>query len=346
MDLTKYGLYTALAIVTYLMLLQWQEDYPPTIDDGSSSRAEAPQIPNAQNGSQASNDLPSDIPSGVPEVITSNTSDTPTVAAISNPSAADTTSSADLISIRTDTFEIRIDPVGGDIVYLALPFYLKQLDVPDDPFVLLDNQLGREYIAQSGLIGANGVDSDGRAIYRTTSASYSMSESADSLNVDLTTTTADGIEVIKRYGFNRDSYLIDISFIVNNRSSENWQANAFGQIKRDAFDDPSDAGGFGRTYLGFVTTIEDDPYIEIEFDDIDDSGSSTRETTGGWVAFSQHYFITAWVPDAESLNRVTTRKNGSNQYYGEFTSSAFQVAAGGSGTHTIQYYAGRKTNTF
>ena len=342
MDLTKYGLYTALAIVTYLMLLQWQEDYPPTIDDGSSSRAEAPQIPNAQNGSQASNELPSDIPSGVPEVITSNTSDTPTVAAISNPSAADTTSSADLISIRTDTFEIRIDPVGGDIVYLALPFYLKQLDVPDDPFVLLDNQLGREYIAQSGLIGANGVDSDGRAIYRTTSASYSMSESADSLNVDLTTTTADGIEVIKRYGFNRDSYLIDISFIVNNRSSENWQANAFGQIKRDAFDDPSDAGGFGRTYLGFVTTIEDDPYIEIEFDDIDDSGSSTRETTGGWVAFSQHYFITAWVPDAESLNRVTTRKNGSNQYYGEFTSSAFQVAAGGSGTHTIQYYAGPK----
>ena len=342
MDLTKYGLYTALAIVTYLMLLQWQEDYPPTIDDGSSSRVEIPQIPNAQNGSQASNELPSDIPSVVPEVITSNTSDTPAVAAISNPSAAGTTRTADLISIRTDTFEIRIDPVGGDIVYLALPFYLKQLDVPDDPFVLLDNQLGREYIAQSGLIGANGVDSDGRAIYRTTSASYSMSESADSLNVDLTTTTADGIEVIKRYGFNRDSYLIDISFIVNNRSSENWQANAFGQIKRDAFDDPSDAGGFGRTYLGFVTTIEDDPYIEIEFDDIDDSGSSTRETTGGWVAFSQHYFITAWVPDAESLNRVTTRKNGSNQYYGEFTSSAFQVAAGGSGTHTIQYYAGPK----
>jgi YidC/Oxa1 family membrane protein insertase len=169
-----------------------------------------------------------------------------------------------------------------------------------------------------------------------------MSESSDSLNVDLTTTTADGIEVIKRYGFNRNSYLIDISFIVNNRSTENWQANAFGQIKRDVFDDPSDAGGFGRTYLGFVTTMADDPYIEIEFDDIDDNGSNTIETTGGWVAFSQHYFITAWVPDAESLNRMTTRKNGNNQYYGEFTSSAFQVAAGETGNHNIQYYAGPK----
>ena len=343
MDLTKYGLYTALAIVTYLMLLQWQEDYPPTINDGSSSRVEIPQIPNAQNNTQVGNDLPSNIPVGTPEVVTTNdASDTPTIAVVSNPSAADTTSTEDLISIRTDSFDIRIDPVGGDIVHLALPLYLKQIDVADDPFVLLENQPGREYIAQSGLIGANGVDNDGRAIYRATSTSYSMSESSDSLNVDLTTTTADGIEVIKRYGFNRNSYLIDISFIVNNRSTENWQANAFGQIKRDVFDDPSDAGGFGRTYLGFVTTMADDPYIEIEFDDIDDNGSDTIETTGGWVGFSQHYFITAWVPDSESLNRITTRKNGNDQYYGEFTSSAFQVAAGETGNHNIQYYAGPK----
>ncbi len=338
MDLTKYALYTALAIVTYLMLLQWQEDYPPTINDGSSSRTEIPQIPNAQNSTAAGNDLPV----ALPPVATSSASDTPVVAPVNSSAAPATANTAELISIRTDTFDIRIDPVGGDIVHLALPLYLKQIDVPNDPFVLLDNQPGREYIAQSGLIGANGIDSDGRAVYSAASTSFAMSDSSDTLNVDLTTITADGVEVIKRYGFHRDSYLIDITFIVNNSSSTNWQANAFGQIKRDAFDDPSDAGGFGRTYLGFVTTLADDPYLEIEFEDIDDNGSTTLETTGGWMAFSQHYFITAWVPDAESLNRVTTRKNSSNQYFGEFTSSAFEVEAGGSGSHTIQYYAGPK----
>ena len=31
MDFTRFSLYSALAIVTYLMLLAWQEDYPPTI---------------------------------------------------------------------------------------------------------------------------------------------------------------------------------------------------------------------------------------------------------------------------------------------------------------------------
>ena len=342
MDLTKFALYTALAIVTYLMLLSWQEDYPPIIDDGSVARAEIPQIPNGQSDATAVNDLPSDIPTSTPSAPSSSQNDTPTVAPVTTSTSANTANPADLISVRTDTFDIRINPIGGDIVYLALPLYLKQLDVADDPFVLLDNQPGREYVAQSGLIGRNGVDSNGRATYRANSTSYTMSESADSLDVDLSLVTSDGVEVTKRYSFSRDSYLIDVSFIINNSTTETWQANAFGQIKRDAFDDPSDAGGFGRTYLGFVTTITDDPYIEIEFDDIDDNGSSTLETPGGWMAFSQHYFITAWIPAIESTTQLTTRKNSSNQYYGEFTSSAFEVAAGESGNHTIQYYAGPK----
>lgn len=339
MDLTRLALYTSLAIITYLMLLVWQEDYPPSIDDGTSSSVGIPQIPDGGNTSTTS--LASDIPSSVPTVPSPTANDTPTVATASN--AVISALSEESIFVHTDTFEIRINPVGGDIVYLALPLYLKQIDVANDPFVLLDNQAGREYIAQSGLIGANGIDNnEGRAIYRASSENYTLGESADRLDVDLTTTSANGVEIIKRYSFHRDSYLIDVEFIVNNKSTSNWQAIAYGQIKRDSFDDPSDAGGFGRTYLGFVTTKADDPYIEVEFDDIDDNGSSTLVTNGGWIGFSQHYFVTAWIPDINSSNRLTTRKNSDNQYLGEFTSSAFAVAAGDSGSHTIQYYAGPK----
>ncbi len=342
MDLTRFALYASLAIITYLLLLAWQEDYPPTIDDGSSSRLEIPQIPGRDNAADIATDSSSDIPTAVPVALATEPDGAVAAAPTNNSQLASTDVSEQLISVYTDTLEVRINPVGGDMVYLALPLYLKQIDVADDPFVLLDSQAGREYIAQSGLIGTNGVDNQGRAVYRSTANIYTLSDSADHLDVDLTTTTESGVEIIKRYRFHRDSYLIDISFIVNNKSTTNWQANAFGQIKRDAFDDPSDAGGFGRTYLGFVTTVTDDPYIEIEFEDIDDNGSSTLETSGGWMGFSQHYFITAWVPEVSTTNRYTTRKNGNNQYYGEFTSSAFNVLAGENGTHTIQYYAGPK----
>jgi YidC/Oxa1 family membrane protein insertase len=132
-----------------------------------------------------------------------------------------------------------------------------------------------------------------------------------------------------------------VSFSVNNPTNSDFRANAFGQIKRDAFDDPSSSGGFGRTYLGYVSTNEEDPYIEIDFDDIDD-GANSFETMGGWIGFSQHYFISAWVPDSNTVNRYTTRKNNLNQYFGEFTGSAFDVPATSSASYQMQFYAGPK----
>jgi len=342
MNLTRFSLYTSLAIITYLMLLAWQEDYPPMVDDGSSVQSSmpslTPQIPQGDNpGIGTSVTTASNVPTDVPTDIPSNSGDGNTV---SNAVASEPEYS-ELININTDTLSLSIDLNGGDIVFLALPKFLKQIDVPDGPFVLLDSNAGRSYVAQSGLIGADGIDSNGRAVYQSRSTSYRLSESDNSLNVDLTTTTADGVQITKRFGFTRDSYVVDISFIVNNPNNNPWVANPFGQLIRDNFDDPSSAGGLGRTYLGFVSTSDDDNYIEIEMDEIDD-GVESFDKQGGWIGFSQHYFVTAWIPNTESINRFSSRKNNANQYYGEFTGTAFTVDPRTTATHAFRYYAGPK----
>ncbi len=332
MDLTKFFLYTSLAVITYLMLLAWQADYPPLVD-GGSQQSPALQIP--ETPAAPVSDIPTDVPTTAPSVVISEPAQ-PTLS--TSPVAA----TSRLIEVETDTLELNIDLNGGDIVQLALPQYLKQLDVTDDPFVVLESGQGRSYVAQSGLIGANGTDSAGRAVYQTAATNYRIADNENTLVVDLIAQdTGPGVRVIKRYTFARDSYLVDVSFIVENQSPENWQANAFGQIKRDNFDDPSNSGGFMRTYLGFVTTSDDDPYIKIDFGDIDDATQAT-EMNGGWIGFSQHYFLSAWIPDADTPNRFTTRKNDINEYFGEFTSAAFAVAPGAIGEHTIQFYAGPK----
>lgn len=332
MDFNRFFLYTSLAIVTYLLLLAWQEDYPPVVDDGSVASSDVPLIPQS-NDAPVSSDLPGDLPTQ----LVAASQDAPALVQQSQGETADRRA----ITVSTDTFEIQIDLNGGDIVYLALPKFLKELNVINVPFVILNTTPNRNYVAQSGLIGRDGIDNVGRATYQTTSNTYQLADSDTSLNVDLVMRTAKGVQITKRFGFTRDSYVIDISYLVDNQSSETWQANAFGQIKRDNYDDPSNAGGFGRTYLGFVGTDPDDPYIEIEFDDIDD-GTTSSEMVGGWIGFSQHYFLSAWIPDTESPNRFTTRKNTSNQYLGEFTGSAFVVEPGSSGSHSIRYYAGPK----
>lgn len=342
MDITRFSLYSALAVITYLLLLAWQEDYPTIVNDGGISSelgglSDVGSTPFIEQTTASS-----DIPEQVPNTPSSSSDNGSLQNSQTQPLIQEVTGQEfSIVTVRTDTLELVIDLNGGDIVTLALPLYLKQLNVPDDPFILLEQSMARSYVAQSGLIGRDGIDAPNRARYKTSSPNFQMGESDDSLSVDLMTTTDTGVQIVKRYTFNRGSYLIDVSFIVNNPTNSDFRANAFGQIKRDAFDDPSSSGGFGRTYLGYVSTNEEDPYIEIDFDDIDD-GANSFETMGGWIGFSQHYFISAWVPDSNTVNRYTTRKNNLNQYFGEFTGSAFNVPATSSASYQMQFYAGPK----
>ena len=331
MNITKYLLYAALAAISYVMLLTWNTDYPPVVDFDSQVSRPALLSPEPEDRAAT------DIPTQVPDSPVSSTSSEP--GAVSQPPA--NLSPTSIISVSTDTFEIDIDLNGADITYLALPQFLKQLDVINDPFVLLESSPGRNYVAQSGLIGRDGIDNSGRAVYQSGSTSYRLNEDENALDVDLVTTTVGGVQVIKRFGFNRGSYLIDVTFIVDNQSGAEWQGNAFGQVKRDAFDDPSGAGYFSRSYLGFVATSDDDPYIKIPFGDVED-GAGSVDMNGGWIGFSQKYFLSAWIPSTETTNRFNTRINNINQYFGEFTSSSFAVPARSTGSQTVRFYAGPK----
>ena len=326
MDFTRFSLYSALAIVTYLMLLAWQDDYPPSISDTAPPVVLTPDT-------AAIADRPADLPRSLP----ATTPNTNTAGTSGNPSEAATGGD---IRISTDTLELSISLDGGDITSLALPKFLKQLEVSSDPFDLLQTQPGRNYVAQSGLIGPNGIDNGGRASYRSQLSRYVMQETDEQLTVDLVSAVGE-VSVTKRYRFTRGSYLIEVSFLIANQSAERFQANAFGQIKRDVFDDPSAVGGFGRTYLGFVTTSDDDPYIRIDFGEIDD-GTQSLDTQGGWIGFSQHYFISAWIPESTHTNRYTTRRNDAGLYFGEFTGSTIVVAPGESADYTMRFYAGPK----
>jgi YidC/Oxa1 family membrane protein insertase len=333
MNYTRFILYTSLAVITYLMLLAWQEDYPPVVNATPAANTNLSDVAD-NNDTPTISDIPTQVPQ--PDVQASPTDLIRSTTEPNNQSAPPS-----LVKVTTDTLSLSIDLRGGDIVYLALPQYRKQIDVADDPFVILETTIANSYVAQSGLIGRNGIDNVGRAIYQSEAEEYRLGANNNSLTVNLTTRAPNGVAITKQFTFHRDSYLIDISFEIENNSNEVWQANAFGQIKRDSFDDPGSAGGYSRTYLGFVTTSGDDPYVEYQFDDIDD-GTESTEMAGGWIGFSQHYFITAWIPNAETVNQLSTRSNSAGQYIGGFTGSAIVVEPNSTASHAVQYYAGPK----
>ena len=137
MDLTKLFLYTSLAAITYLMLLAWQDDYPPLVDNSLTQEPSGLQI--QETAATSATDIPTEVPSSAPSNGDSIT-DSGTVQASSSQNNASNPSR--LILIETDTLALNIDLSGGDIVQLALPKYLKQINVIDDPFLVLETSQG------------------------------------------------------------------------------------------------------------------------------------------------------------------------------------------------------------
>ncbi|MGM7375104.1 membrane protein insertase YidC, partial [Acinetobacter baumannii] len=80
-----------------------------------------------------------------------------------------------LISVQTDLYHLWINPKGGDIVRIELLSHDKSKD-SNQPFVMLENDAKRTYVAQSGLIGLNGPDSSrgGRPLYAVEKTSYTL----------------------------------------------------------------------------------------------------------------------------------------------------------------------------
>lgn len=248
----------------------------------------------------------------------------------------------DLIYITTDTLNVTINPLGGDIVGVSLPKHLSRIDTPDIPFVLLDNSEQHTYIAQSGLIGKNGTDTSlqDRPLFRSAEKHYQLKDGEDQLSVDLLYRDGD-INITKRFTFKRNDYLIGMDYLIENNSNEVWQAALYGQIRHDGKKTTSSNRMGLQPYLGFATTTNDDRFKKIDFDDVSKKTFST-DIEGGWIALIQHYFVSAWIPDQNLENQYSTIKTSAGLYLGRFKSPIVAIPAGEKGELKAQFYTGPK----
>ena len=298
--------------------------------------------------SQATLTFDSAASAGVDKAETSPANDeVPTLAANSDEAIEDTavaTKTQGLILVSTGTLTLHIDPRGGDIVDLALNQHLADIDTPNLPFALLENNQSRTYIAQSGLIGPNGTDtSKVRPLFASSSKQYSLSEDEDTLTVDLLLDQK-GVKITKRFIFTRDSYLFDVDYIINNQTDTDFSAAFYGQIKRDSSQDPGaeNGGGLGmQPYLGFATTTTEERFKKIDFEDVQES-KYKQSIEGGWIAMIQHYYLSAWVGNAESNNTYSTLHTRSGFNIARITGPAIVIAGGETGSIKNSFYAGPK----
>lgn len=342
MDYRRYLLIASIAILTYTLLINWgsfqdkkkqqqlatAQSMESSIQSNIVDATDNMELTN-NNAMPTNEELPSQTAGAVP-VATE-----PTLSAVK---------SSNYITVTTDSLNIKIDPNGGDIVFASLPKHAANIETPEIPFTLLDESSRLLYVAQSGLIGVNGIDTaKGRPEYKTGASSYQLQEGQDELLVDLHYPQDNGISITKRFTFKRGDYLINISYLINNRSSASWSGGMFGQLKRDNSKDPgSDSGGFGMApFLGAAYSSEEEPFKKLKYKDFAEKPLRTTEQ-GKWIAMIQHYFLSAWIPNPKVPVNFSTAQTRSGLNIIRFTSPAIQVAPGEQGEVSAQLYVGPK----
>ncbi|MEP3561655.1 MAG: membrane protein insertase YidC [Marinobacter sp.] len=322
MDIQRIVLFAGLAIVSYLMVLAWNEDYhqpqteqvvqAETLSNGNQT-ADSMVLP--ENGSSST---------GAEEFSTPETGGVASEATATNENVSNR-----FISVQTDVYNLKVDRIGGNIVESSLLDYDESLN-SEQPLKLLSNTANRTYFLESGLIGRDGPDGRSAAkppVFEASASEFVLEEGSDELNLDLIFTTDAGVKITKRYAFKRDSYEIGVRYLIDNQSDSAWQGNFTGKIVRDQAPDPTSQASMGiKAYLGMVMSTPEDPYEKYDFDDLKESRIN-ESVTNGWLAFLQHYFITAWVPDSETPAQFQTTRRGPLHVMG-FVYPATTVAAG------------------
>jgi YidC/Oxa1 family membrane protein insertase len=327
MDIRRFAIIFGLAISTYFLILAWNDDY------GQATVANAPI---AQNTAIQVGDSPSASDIIAAGESSANESDIPNVIpAILEPEIK-VSESTQLIQVKTDVLNVTINPLGGEIVEVSLPAYPADIANKDIPFVLMENNARRVYVAQSGLLNSKGKQWEKTQPYSTSQVSYQLNEAADTLIVELST-QLDDVEIKKVFTFQRNNYLIDVKYQIANGSDSQWRGVFFAQLKRDR------SMGM-QAYLGPAITTNLSKYEKVSFDDIDDKRLA-ETVDGGWVAMLQHYFVSAWVANPDMTHSVYAKPNKQGEYIVGFHDgkTPLVVAAGETGIVGAQLYVGPKS---
>ncbi|MBE2896349.1 membrane protein insertase YidC [Pasteurellaceae bacterium HPA106] len=300
----------ALVFISFLVYQQWQIDY-------HSPKAETPAA------------------SATATTVDSN-SDTP-VSSQAAQSAVDSQETGNVVTVESDVLRLKIATNGGDIVDSELLQYNAELN-SDKPFSLLQNDKNLVYVAQSGLVGKDGVDTRaGRAQYSVDGNAFTLADGQDELRIPFVL-EKDGMKVEKTFIVKRGSYVVDVVYSITNNRAEPIEIQPYAQIKHTLIEHSTNLAM--PTYTGGAYSSSETNYKKYSFEDMEKANLSIA-TKQGWVALLQHYFATAWIPNQHEDNQLYTSTNKDFAFIG-FRAPSMVIPAGATQSVESKLWTGPK----
>ena len=282
MDTQRLILFAVFSISVLLLWENWQKANLPV---------RGPLAPSAQTATGVP--TPREPSSGVAPVEPTQ------LDAAALPGGGERAAKGQLVNVRTDLAIAEIDTLGASLTRLELRKQRATED-PSKNYVLLDPQYG--YSAESGLIGA-GMPNH-HSLWKLLPGPLSLAPGADKLEVRFAADGPKGLSVEKVYTFHRNSYEVDVAFVLKNDGNAPLKTDAYFQLVRDD-KAPEGEGSMmqHREYHGPAIYTKKHAYEKVSFSDVDKGKAEyPKQARDGWIAMVQHYFVSAWIP-AENTSR-------------------------------------------
>ena len=314
-------------VFTFSLLLLWdawqKEQRPPPAPVAASGTRPGvvpsptqPTVPSAPSGKAA-------VPAGPAESV-----------------AAAAPVHGELIRVETDLLAAEIDTLGATLRRVELRRHRDSVDRSRN-YVLL--QPARHYEAQSGLTGEAGPNH--RTPWRVVPGERTLRDGQQAIQLQLVGESSDGLRVEKTYTFQRDSYLVDVALALQNTGAKPVTAHAYFQLTHDGKEsnqDQSFASNFAaQSFTGFAQYTSANNYAKLQFSDIDKGKADfVAQAKDGWLAFVQHYFVTAWLPGPNAPRDFVVEKRQDGNYAGRIVVPAGVLEPGGVGKVAVSLYVG------
>lgn len=245
----------------------------------------------------------------------------------------------EIVRVSTDLIVAEIDTLGATLKRIELLRHKDSNDLSKN-LALLGPE--HQYEAQSGVAGEGGPNH--RTLWRAQPGERALGSGKDAVELRLSAAGKDGLEVHKIYTFKRNSYVIDVALEIRNPGAAALSTYSYFQLTHDGRPETNVntvAETFGaQSFIGFGIYTDERKFEKVHPSDLDKGKAEhVKQSTSGWLAFVQHYFVSAWLPPQGVPRDYVTEKRQDGSYAGRVMVPV-NVAPGAAATVSVPLYVG------
>ena len=259
----------------------------------------------------------------------------------------DVISANNRVTFKTNSIQGSINLKGGVLDDLTLSKYKESLDINSENIHLLSpNGTLNPYFIETGWINNNEIEVPNQnTIWKSNSSSLSASNP-----VTLEWTNRKNITFKKIFTID-ENYMFSITQEIVNKSNEKIEVYPYRVIKRI---NTPDTIGFFILHEGLISLV-DDELLEKNYDDLAEDCTKSLQnlkksfcdknsTNGGWLGFTDKYWMSALIPEADQSIRVEHRHSnkGRDHYSSGYIGQKYLVNKNDSLVYNGKLFVGAK----